>query len=88
MILIISPYEANALVPLMLRGGKATLHIYSPRANPAFHSLDNLELFPFPRRQDISIPEKLTVSLNLLAGQLDFNDYAAYVAACKFLGLS
>lgn len=88
-ILLISPYEANHLIPTM--GKKetcATLHIYTPKVNPVFPSLDNLELFCFPRAPNEPVPRPLTVSLNLFSGQLYFNDYEAYLASCNFLGLS
>ncbi|MBE3044891.1 hypothetical protein IMZ48_20490, partial [Candidatus Bathyarchaeota archaeon] len=88
LMMIVSPFEANHLMPIMAKGSQTTLHIYYPRVNPAFPSLDDLQLFSFPRKLDEPIPESLAVALNLFAGQLYFNDYAMYVAACKFLGLS
>lgn len=87
-LLIISPYEANLLVPHMAQKPRTTLHVYCPRVNPAFPSLDDLSLFPFPLGHDEQIPEELTVALDLFSGQLYFNDYEMYVLACGFLGLS
>lgn len=86
--LVISPYEANALMPKVAEGRKTTLHLYSPRVNPAYPSLDELTLFPYPRQQSDPISRQLRVALNLFAGQLYFNDYDMYVSTCKFLGLS
>ena len=86
--LIISPFEANHLVPTVSRSRCTTLHIYTPRVNTAFPSLDNLRLFPYPREPRGVIPRELVVGLDLFAGQLYFNNYDMYVAACKFLGVS
>ena len=86
--LIISPYEANSLIQKIAQSSLTTMHIYSPRVNLAYPSLDDLSLFAFPRDLDTPIPRDLTVGLNLFAGQLYFNDHATYIAACKLLGLS
>ncbi|SPO01443.1 uncharacterized protein DNG_04116 [Cephalotrichum gorgonifer] len=87
--LIISPYEANALLPVISEARNTTLHIYCPRVNLAFPSLDDLGLFAYPRQgREVVIPQPLRVGLDLFAGQLYFNDYAMYIAVCRFLGIS
>ena len=86
--LIISPFEANELMPTVSKSRCTTLHIYSPRVNPAFPSLDDLRLFSYPRDPEEPIPKDLIVGLNLFAGQLYFDSFEMYVVGCKFLGLS
>lgn len=76
------------IMPLVAISSRTTLHIYSPRVNLAFPSLDDLSLFSYPRDLDAPIPRNLAVGLGLFAGQLYFNDYPTYTAACKLLGLS
>lgn len=87
-ILIVSPYEANELMRDMSPKSPTTLHVYCPRINPAYPSLDDLRLFSFPRKQDGTISKQLLGALNLFSGQLYFNDYEMYVSTCRFLGLS
>lgn len=88
--MIISPFEANSLFPTVSVSHTTSLHIYSPRVNPAFPSLDDLQLFISPPHLNhkLAFPLPLTVSLNLFSGQLYFNNFEMYIAACRFLGLS
>lgn len=86
--LVVSPFEANSLIPVISQSSRTTLHIYSPRVNLAFPSLDDLRLFAYPGDLDAPIPRSLTIGLDLFAGQLYFNDHATYTVACKLLGLS
>lgn len=87
-VMIISPFEANQLLPTMKSSQTARMHIYCPRANSVYPSLDNLRLFTYPEPVKAKVPRVLTVGLNVFAGQLYFNDHKMYVATCRFLGLS
>ena len=85
---IISPYEACLLLPAIRQTRKVTLHIYSPRVNEEFESLDHLGLYTEGKPSDnIRIPDDFVSQLNLFAGQVYFNSYAAYVKTCKYLGV-
>ncbi|PKS12563.1 hypothetical protein jhhlp_000771 [Lomentospora prolificans] len=86
--IIISPFEANNLIDIVAQSKATRLHLYCPRVNSAFPSLDDLRLFAYPEPSGAPIPQGLTTGLNLFAGQLYFNDYEMYTAACRFLGLS
>ncbi|KAF1915062.1 hypothetical protein BDU57DRAFT_539445 [Ampelomyces quisqualis] len=87
-LIIISPFEANQLLPLISRHKKVTLHIFAPRANVSYASLDKLELYNvgrefFPER----VPRSLTVQLNLFTGSLYLRSFQEYTELCDFLGL-
>ena len=88
-LVIISSFEAEELLQIILERKRVTLHIYAPRINLGYRSLDSLDLFtlgkPFNPQ---SIPRRLITQLNLFAGQLYFNCYEDYKELCKFLNLA
>ncbi|TKA22405.1 hypothetical protein B0A50_07911 [Salinomyces thailandicus] len=88
-IMIISPYEANLLHPLMATSPSA-LHLYKPRTNSAFTALDDLAFYTISANNASppTLPRALAVQLNLFAGQLYLDCYADYTETCRFLGLS
>jgi hypothetical protein len=87
-LVIISPFEANRLVPSIRRYKKVTLHIFAPRANAAFAPLDKLELYNIGRAfSPKQVPRSLTVQLNLFTGSLYLRSFAEYTEVCDFLGL-
>ncbi|KAM3066455.1 hypothetical protein ACMFMG_012041 [Clarireedia jacksonii] len=86
---IISPFEAQELLPLIKESRRTTLHIYAPRPNLGFRPLDTLDLFtqgkPFDPR---SVPQDLIIQLNLFAGQLYMSSFKEYIGVCDFLSLA
>jgi hypothetical protein len=87
-VLIISPYEANALWP-DLKNPLITLHLYKPRCNAGYAPLDRLNLFTSSTNTiSPTLPRSLSVQLGLFAGQLYISTYADYIGICQFLGLS
>lgn len=87
--MIISPFEAHGLLPLILESRTVTLHLYSPRPNMGFRALDGLDLYTVPARPVMpTLPRNLIIQLNLFAGQLYLNSYQEYVEVCQFLGLA
>ncbi|KAH7388677.1 hypothetical protein BKA66DRAFT_569000 [Pyrenochaeta sp. MPI-SDFR-AT-0127] len=85
-LIIISPHEANEIVPRITN--KVTLHLFSPRFNASFAPLDNLELFNVGHAFTAgSISRSLTMQLNLFAGSLYLRSFAEYNELCDFLGL-
>lgn len=87
-LIIISPYEANQVLPVLSLTRKVTLHLFSPRFNASFASLDKLELYNVGH--DFSpntISRSLTMQLNLFAGSLYLRSFAEYSEICDFLGL-
>lgn len=89
LLVLISPYEANTLLPDIRRSTKVNLHQYSPRVTEAMKPLDNFEFYAIPSLPSTwGGPASSTVSqLNLFAGQLYLADYNDYLAVCNFLGL-
>jgi hypothetical protein len=88
-LVVISPFEANLLVPIIVNSGLATLHLYAPRRNLGYDPLDDLDLFCIGRSfQPATVPRNQIVQLNLFAGQLYFWSYAEYKELCRALGLA
>ena len=88
-VVIISPYEAQELLPRIEQSQHVTLHLYSSRPNIGFRPLDGLDLYTTPTsRASGLIPRRIIMLLNLFAGQLYFDSYAEYIAVCDFLGVN
>ncbi|RDL36009.1 uncharacterized protein BP5553_06621 [Venustampulla echinocandica] len=86
---IISPFEAQKLMPVIEKSAAAFLHLYAPRTNLAFRPLDDLELYsvpPLPKHW--CLPSHLPLQLNLFSGQLYFRSFEEYMRACDFLRLA
>jgi hypothetical protein len=88
-LVIISPFEANKLLPKIRKSTKVTLHLYAPCVNSTYAPLDALDLYAAGRPFDpMCVPRSLTTQLNLFAGSLYLRSYAEYTELCEFLGLS
>jgi hypothetical protein len=86
---IISPYEAQELLPDIRKSKTVTLHLYAPRPNLGFRALDGLDLYTVPARPGTRpLPHHFVVQLNLFAGQLYLPSFLEYVEVCAFLGLA
>ncbi|KAI6590068.1 hypothetical protein MCOR06_005207 [Pyricularia oryzae] len=87
-LVIISPFEAQALLATIRKNAKTTLHLYAPRSTLGFKSLEDLRLYPTPAfPAEWSVPRYLVLQLNLFAGQLYISSFADYTAFCDMLGL-
>ena len=84
---VISPYEANELLPSIRQSKVVTLHVYSPRASPSARVLDDLSFCAVPATPTYTHHPSIITQLNLIAGQLYFKSYDEYLSACRFLGL-
>lgn len=96
-VLVLSPYEANALLPTVRTSKHVTLHVYCARPTREIKPLDDLALFPTPSRPPAApatawsggpFPLRLRVQLNLFAGQLYVQAPDEYAALCRLLRLS
>lgn len=85
---IISPHEANELMPLVRGNRKVTLHIYTPRLSLSNRSLEDLAFCAIPAVSNTWVAPSLAPQINLFAGQLYLRDVWEYFALCRFLGLS
>jgi hypothetical protein len=66
-LIIISPHEANQLLPLIRQHDKVTLHLFAPRTNETYASLDGLDLWNVGRKFS---PGSIGLSLNTLLARL------------------
>ncbi|TDL21943.1 hypothetical protein BD410DRAFT_828691 [Rickenella mellea] len=90
LLVIVSPFEVNALLPEIRQSNYVNLHIYTPRVTQAMPPCDDLTLYcipPLPTNWPASPLKPLTIQLNLFAGQLYLADYETYLDVCQFLGV-
>lgn len=88
-VMVVSPYEANLLYPLMKGCKQTALHLYKPRSNMGYGPLDKLDFHTVSGQAPApALPRSLAAQLNLFAGQLYMTSYEDYLETCKFLGLS
>ena len=89
-VIVVSPYEANELLPIIRKSNKVQLHIYAPRITFSMQSFSDLTFYSIPNSlaEPWSAPAHVRTELNLFAGQLFFDDQAEYERVCVLLGLS
>lgn len=89
-LVILSPYEINELLPAIRRSKKVHLHLYSARVTQRMKSFDDLTFHCVPSLPVDSSwvpPIDLRNQLNLWAGQLYLQDFETYLRLCNFLGV-
>jgi hypothetical protein len=85
-LVILSPYEANHLLPDIKSSDKVHLHLYTPRVIKSMKPCDDLALYSIPTvPAGWTPPSSLMDLLNLFAGQLYLKDYETYIRLCRFL---
>jgi hypothetical protein len=84
---IVSPHEANELMPIVRVNRKVTLHVYTPRLSLSNPSLEDLAFCAIPAVSNTWVAPSLAPQINLFAGQLYLKDIWEYFALCRFLGL-
>ena len=83
---ILSPYEANLLLPDIRSSNKVHLHLYTPRITKFMKACDDLALYSIPMAPNGWIPTSaLMDQLSMFAGQLYLKDYETYIRLCRFL---
>lgn len=87
-LVIMSSFEVNELLPEIRQSPHATLHMYSPQVTQSTPSYELLTYCPIPK---LPVPWQADVflvdQLNIFAGQLYFPNHEAYRRVCGFLGL-
>jgi hypothetical protein len=75
-VIVISPYEANELLPVIREKKKVRLHIYAPRVSSSMRSFSDLTFYSIPDSptETWSAPVHVRIELNLFAGQLYFDN--------------
>ena len=93
-LIIISPFEANELLPSIRRSNFVNLHMYSPRMQNTTVGIFDLVPGPTPPfsnkyycHDTHSEMEELMIQVNLYAGELFFGSYEMYRKTCAFLGI-
>lgn len=86
--IIISPFEAQELLPDISNSERVSLHLYAPRLSLGYRRLDTLDLYTIPSRPPRRIPQSLIIELNLFAGQLYFSSLDEYLRVSEFLQIS
>ncbi|TFK34223.1 hypothetical protein BDQ12DRAFT_727128 [Crucibulum laeve] len=89
LIVILSSYEVNELLPRIRASKSVNLHVYTPRVLQATKTCEDLTFYSVPQLPRFWTPpvEDIIRRMNLLAGQLFFRDYDAYQRTCEFLAL-
>jgi len=89
-VVVISPYEANELLPLIRQSKKVRLHIYAPRVASSMRPFSDLTFHSIPEMPEErwSTPAHVRTELNLFAGQLYFDSKEEYEKVCVLLALS
>jgi hypothetical protein len=90
-VVVISPYEADALLPAIRNKKKVRLHVYAPRVTSSMRSFSGLMFHTTPNSAPVepwSAPAHIRTELNLFAGQLYFDSREEYERTCILLALS
>jgi hypothetical protein len=84
-----SPFEVNALLPAIRRSQHVHLHMYTPRVIRSQESFSDLCVHVIPPLPDDWTPPArgLLSQIDLWAGGLYLDDYDTYVQLCAFLGI-
>jgi hypothetical protein len=84
-LVILSPYEANHLLPAIKSSDKVHLHLYTPRITKSMKPCDDLALYSIPAvPAGWTPPSSLMDLLSVFAGQLYLKDYETYIRLCRF----
>jgi hypothetical protein len=88
-VVVISPYEANELLPVIRKSKNVRLHIYTPRVTSSMRSFSDLTFYCIPDSptERWSAPAHVRIELNLFAGQLYFDSEEEYWSVCSLLAL-
>lgn len=95
LLVVITPYEANAILSSVQLSDYVRLHVYSPRVHRSGEPLDTLDRFVFSNRKTVlnhltltPILQPALQMLNLFAGQVYFESHKSYLDLCSLLGLA
>ena len=87
-LVLVSPFEADQLMPEVRISTRVHLHLYIPRTTNRMKPSDDLRLYAVPPLpSDWTPPWSLIDQLNIFAGQLYLSDSASYLRLSRFLGL-
>ena len=85
---LLSPFEADRLMPDIRESECVHLHVYAPRTSQRMKPSDDLQLYSIPPLpSDWTPPWGLIDQLNVFAGQFYLRDYGSYLRLCRLLGV-
>ena len=85
-LVLLSPFEADRLMPDIRASEYVHLHLYAPRTSERMKPSDDLRLYSIPPLpSDWTPPWALIDQLNVFAGQLYLRNYTSYLRLCRFL---
>jgi hypothetical protein len=84
---VLSPYEAQELLPSVRQYKHVILHVYSPRLSVSVRTLEDLSFCAVPAVPESWSTPAIVKQLNLFAGQLYIRTYEEYKSLYGFLGL-
>ena len=87
-LVLLSPFEADCLMPDIRASEHVHLHLYAPRKSQRMKPSDDFKLYSIPPLPtDWTPPWALIDQLNVFAGQLYLRDHRSYLRLCRFLGV-
>ena len=85
-LVILSPWEVNHLIPDIRSSNNVHLHLYTSRITKSMKQCDDLALYSIPAvPTEWTPPWPLMDQLNVFAGSLYLKDYETYIRLCRFL---
>ncbi|KAJ7636920.1 hypothetical protein FB45DRAFT_1056179 [Roridomyces roridus] len=89
-LVLISPWEANELLPIIRNSLRVHLHQYAPRTMASMRSFEDLDFYTIPASRPVPAgrwsPNEIA-QLNIFAGQLYLKNFEEYGRLCAMLGL-
>ena len=88
-LVVLSPYEVQLLLPDIRRSTVVHLHQYTPRVTKAMKEFADLRFYCIPSLPDTWTPPPPVIRsmLNMVAGQLYLDSYETYTQFCALLGV-
>ncbi|KAF8551736.1 hypothetical protein OG21DRAFT_1498931 [Imleria badia] len=87
-LVLLSPFEADLLMPDIRASKYVRLHMYAPRTSQRMKPSDDLQLYSIPHlASNWTPPWALIDQLNVFAGQLYLRDYESYIRLCRLFGI-
>ncbi|KAF8555664.1 hypothetical protein OG21DRAFT_1496140 [Imleria badia] len=87
-LVLLSPFEADQLMPDIRASKYVHLHVYAPRTSQRMKPSDDLQLYSIPPLpSNWTPPWTLIDQLNVFAGQLYLRDHESYLRLCRLLGI-
>jgi hypothetical protein len=89
LLILVSPFEVQQLVTVIEQSRHVTLHLYSPRTNIGYKTLDDLSFYYISGTvSQPKIPRHMVSLLCQFSGQLYLSSFDDYVELCDSLGLA